>query len=108
MSAPVDADSGWILGIGGAIGAVMAWLLRQISVVRTDGEAETAALWKHINETDERAADHRVEAARQFATKADVDALGNRVERAFEQHERRMTATIRAELKNRGPVQAED
>lgn len=76
----LEGDLGWIKWVMGGMGAVG---LALIGLVRAECAQGRAKLWERVNEKADKAGDDRVEDARLYATRGDLDSLREHVDRKF-------------------------
>lgn len=97
-------DAGWMQWALGGVAAAgltaVGWLYAAIAGVRREDRAGRKAIWERLNQRTDAAAEDRLEDARLYATKGDLEALGSRVDDRIQQSEDRIMQAIR----DRGPV----
>lgn len=111
IGAGLVAIGGSATVVFGAIGRVRKESSDAVQALRRETEAGDKALWSEIMNADHDDTEHRIENERMFATKADMNAMEDRIGRRLDQHEARGSAALHSGLQqiavmiqNRPPV----
>lgn len=98
-----DAASWLQWALGGVTTAgtlMMGWLYARIERVRSEDETGRKALWERLNKQGDAAAGARLDDARTYATKDDLEKLETSLGERLSETETRIMDAIR----DRGPV----
>ena len=93
-------DASWVKWVLAGMGTLFAGAL---AIVRQEARGSSRAIWQAINEDRRDGSDRRVDAERQFATKADLAALEDRFYRQLD----KQTSAITAAIDDRPPVRTD-